>query len=73
MNRWVPGITINAHRNNDGKLLTNSRETTNISFYITDYQTKGQNKSHSMSAILAKGFAYHIQRKTYQDSLRDQQ
>ena len=72
MNGWVPALTINAWCNNDGKLLTNSRETTNISFYITSYQTKKQGRNFNMSAVLAKGFAYHSQRTSYLESLRDQ-
>lgn len=73
MNAWIPALTVNARCNNDGKLLTNSRETTNVSFYVTAYQTKKQGKNHNMSAILAKGFAYHSERNTYLNSLRDQQ
>jgi len=73
MNGWVPAITINARCNNNGKLLTNSRDTTNISFYVTTYQTKKQGRSYNMSAVLAKGFAYHTQQSTYLDSIRDQQ
>jgi len=42
MNTWVPAITVNACCNNNIKLLTNSKETTNISFYITAYSTKKQ-------------------------------
>ncbi|KIM66136.1 hypothetical protein SCLCIDRAFT_110680 [Scleroderma citrinum Foug A] len=73
MNGWVPAFTMNAHCNNDGKLLTNSRDTTNISFYIMTYQTKKQGRSHNMSAILAKGFAYHASKSTYLENIRDQQ
>ncbi|KIO05382.1 hypothetical protein M404DRAFT_76202, partial [Pisolithus tinctorius Marx 270] len=39
---WVPALAINAWCNNDVKLLTNSRATTNLSFYITTYQTKNK-------------------------------
>ena len=71
MNGWVPSISVNIRCNNNGKLLTNSRETTNVSFYITTYQTKKQGHNFNMSAILVKGFAYHSQRNSYLDSLRD--
>jgi len=73
MNAWVPRITINARCNNDIKLLTNGRETTNISFYITAYSTKKQGRSYNMSAIMTKGFAYHAKQTTYTDKIRDQQ
>ena len=73
MNGWVPAFTMNTCCNNDGKLLTNSRDTMNISFYITTYQTKKQGRSHNMSAILVKGFAYHASKSTYLKNIRDQQ
>ena len=72
MNGWVPAITVNLRCNNDGKLLTNSKDTTNVTFYITAYQTKKQGRNFNMSAILAKGFAYHSQWSSYLDSLCDQ-
>jgi hypothetical protein len=42
LNGWVPALTINVRCNNNGKLLTNGRDTNNIAFYITNYQTKKQ-------------------------------
>ncbi|KAI6130703.1 hypothetical protein EDD16DRAFT_1470154, partial [Pisolithus croceorrhizus] len=73
LNAWMPALTLNARCNNDVKLLTNSRATTNVTFYITTYQTKKQGKHYNMSAILAKGLAYHNERTTYVDDLRNQQ
>lgn len=76
LNGWIPAITINARCNNDGKLLTNGADTRNISFYVTTYQTKKQGKNYNMSAVMARGFAYHedcVQRSQYSLSLRDQQ
>ena len=40
---------------------------------MTNYTTKEQHKTQNMSAILAKGYAYHLQYSTYLDSLRDNQ
>jgi len=73
INAWVPGITINARCNNDAKLLTNSRETINILFYVTAYSTKKQGRSYNLSAIMTKGFAYHAKQTTYVEDIRDQQ
>lgn len=73
MNAWVPGITVNARCNNDIKLLTNSRETTNITFYVMAYSTKKQGRSYNLSAILAKGFTYHAKKTMYTDEIRDDQ
>lgn len=73
MNGWVPCITVCVRCNNDGKLLTSGQDTKNISFYVTMYAAKKQGKNHNMSAILAKGFAYHSEHTSYLDSLKDQQ
>ncbi|KAF8836902.1 hypothetical protein BDN67DRAFT_873647, partial [Paxillus ammoniavirescens] len=73
LNGWVPLLTVNLRCNNDGKLLMNSRDTTNVTFYVAVYQMKKQGKSHNISAVLAKGFAYHTQRSPYLESLWDQQ
>jgi len=60
LNTWVPALTVNVRCNNDIKLLSNSRETMNVAFYITSYQTKKQGRNFNMSAVLVKGFAYHV-------------
>ncbi|PBK58623.1 hypothetical protein ARMSODRAFT_849374, partial [Armillaria solidipes] len=75
MNNWVPGISINARCNNDGKLLTNGGDTKNISFYITSYAAKKQGKAYNLSAILAREHAYHLQhiRAEYLNNLQEQQ
>lgn len=73
MNAWVPGITVNAHCNNDAKLLTNSKETINISFYVTAYSTKKQGRSYNLSAIMTKSFAYHVKQMMYMEDIHDQQ
>jgi len=73
LNTWVPALTVNVRCNNDIKLLSNSRETMNVAFYITSYQTKKQGRNFNMSAVLAKGFAYHVKRTSYNETIRDQQ
>ncbi|KAI6002078.1 hypothetical protein EDD15DRAFT_2473339 [Pisolithus albus] len=73
MNSWSPAISINARCNNDIKLLTNSKATTNLSFYITSYQMKKQGRTFNMSAVMAKAFAYHMQTSSYLDDLRNRQ
>ena len=72
MNAWNPALTVNLRCNNDIKLLTNTRDTMNITYYITSYQTKKQGRNFNMSAVLSKGYAFHCQRP-YVDTLRDQQ
>jgi hypothetical protein len=75
MNGWIPAITVNVRCNNDGKLLTNGQDTKNISMYSIKYGAKAQGKHFNMSAILAKGYAYHEAHPNpaYVDSLREQQ
>jgi hypothetical protein len=75
MNGWIPAITVNVRCNNDGKFLTNGEDTKNISMYSIKYGAKAQGKHYNMSAILAKGYAYHEAHPNpaYVDSLREQQ
>ena len=60
-NGWIPGILLNARCNNDGKLLTNGRDTKNITYYVTSYAAKKQGKSSNTSKAMTRGFAYHIE------------
>ena len=74
VNAWCPAILLNARCNNDIKFLTNGGDTKNITFYVTSYAAKKQGKNHNMSAIMAQGFAYHLDnpKPEYVDDLRDQ-
>ncbi|KAM6490373.1 hypothetical protein JOM56_014137 [Amanita muscaria] len=75
INGWVPGILVNARCNNDGKLLTNGGDTKNITFYVTSYAAKKQGKHFNLSAILADGFAFHLNhpRPEYIEDIRQNQ
>lgn len=75
INSWVPSILVNARCNNDGKFLTNGGDTKNITFYVTSYAAKKQGKNHNISAIMANGYAYHLDnpKPEYVDSTCDQQ
>jgi hypothetical protein len=75
INAWVPSILINARCNNDGKFLTSGAETKNITFYVTSYAAKKQGKNYNVSAVMADGYAYHLDhpKPEYIDSIRDQQ
>ena len=80
INGWIPAILINVRCNNDGKLLTNGKDTRNVSFYTTLYSSKKQNRYNNISAIMAKGYAYHLEQialnskvSDYVDELRDTQ
>ena len=73
LNAWVPAISQNMRCNNDGKLLTNSRETNNITYYITNYTAKKQGKTYNSSALWAKGLAYHFNDSSYLHELHERQ
>jgi hypothetical protein len=79
MNGWNPGILVNVRCNNDIKLLTNGSDTQNVTFYIAgSYAAKPQQKAYNVSAVLAKGYAYHLANLSspmakYVDDLRNMQ
>lgn len=75
VNSWVPSILINARCNNDGKFLTSGADTKNITFYVTSYAAKKQGWNYNVSAVMADGYAYHLDhpKPKYFDSIRDQQ
>ena len=75
VNTWVPSILVNARCNNDGKFLTSGADTKNITFYVTSYAAKKQGKNYNVSAVMADGYAYHLDhpKPEYIDSIRDQQ
>ncbi|TFY81855.1 hypothetical protein EWM64_g2158 [Hericium alpestre] len=73
MNNWNPSISICVRCNNDCKLLPNGRDTKNVTFYVTGYSAKKQGKNHNVSALVAKGHAFHVERSEYIDNLLDDQ
>ncbi|KAM6489327.1 hypothetical protein JOM56_014470, partial [Amanita muscaria] len=75
MNGWVPGILLNARCNNDGKFLTNGGDAKNITYYVTSYAAKKQGRHFNLSAILAEGFAFHLDHPNaeYLHDLRENQ
>jgi hypothetical protein len=73
MNCWNPSISLCMRCNNDIKVLLNGRESVSITYYVTGYSGKNQQKNHNISALVAKTYAYHIENSAYVDSLQDQQ
>jgi hypothetical protein len=78
VNGYIPGVLVNVRCNNDGKLLTNGRDTMNVTMYTMLYALKKQGRNYNSSAIMAKGYAYHLDQlqhsdQTYLDGLRDVQ
>jgi hypothetical protein len=52
-------------------LISNGGQAKSITWYITVYQTKKQQKSHNISALLAEGLAYHFDSSDYIDEIRE--
>ncbi|KAI4527077.1 hypothetical protein K523DRAFT_251835 [Schizophyllum commune Tattone D] len=73
LNAWNPDVTVLARCNNDIKMLTNGEQTKNITYYCTTYTGKKQQKTHSMSAIMAKAHAYHLASGDYLDDVLERQ
>ncbi|KAL1743269.1 hypothetical protein HDZ31DRAFT_212, partial [Schizophyllum fasciatum] len=71
VNAWNPTIALTLRCNNNIKLLTNGADTKSITFYCTSYASKKQQRTHSQSALIAKGYAYHQSTSDYLDSMRD--
>lgn len=72
-NNYIPAISVNARCNNDGKLLLNAGIALGLSFYITGYAAKKQNRSYNTSALLAKTLVYHQANNPYAEDLRESQ
>ncbi|CAK5281207.1 unnamed protein product [Mycena citricolor] len=60
LNAWIPGVSVNVRCNNDMKFLTHGTATQSVAMYIVGYAAKPQMRHHNTSAILAKGYAYHV-------------
>ena len=71
INGYNPGVLLNCRCNNNIKLLTNGKDTHSSSFYITSYSTKKQNRIHNLSAVIAKGYAYHMEHSNYLEDFHD--
>jgi hypothetical protein len=70
LNNWNPSILVYAACNNDIKFVSNGSEARAVIWYITAYQTKKQQRTHNLSALLAEGLAYHFLSSDYIDDLR---
>ncbi|KAJ3912479.1 hypothetical protein F5877DRAFT_84764 [Lentinula edodes] len=63
LNGFNPTILETQLCNNDQKLVTNSDETQDMTYYITTYLTKKRDRSTNKSAILAQRLAYHSEQE----------
>ncbi|KAJ7494790.1 hypothetical protein B0H11DRAFT_1910735 [Mycena galericulata] len=68
LNAWNPPLLQVTRSNQDMKIITNGRDTKDITFYITLYIAKKQNQSANASALLAKSTAFQRQPAGASDS-----
>jgi hypothetical protein len=72
LNNWNPTTLIHGWCNNDAKFLSNDHNTLNIGEYVFSYTGKKQSKNHNLSALMAKGYAFHRQRSDTTNNLQDE-
>ncbi|KAF8816193.1 hypothetical protein BYT27DRAFT_7248501 [Phlegmacium glaucopus] len=59
LNNWNPPLLMSIRANHDVKLFMNGRDTNVLTWYITNYASKKQQRSSNVSALLAKRIAFH--------------
>ena len=72
LNTYCPPISVTLRCNNDIQLITNGRDTKNVVWYETGYQTKKQGKSFNISALFAKALLYHTNHSAYLSDILEQ-
>lgn len=68
LNSWNPTILRSIRSNHDIKLVMSGKETSTITYYITHYATKKQERSTNVSALLADSLAFT---QTKQRNIKD--
>lgn len=71
LNNWNPTLTRTLRANHDIKLIMNGEETNVLTWYITNYAAKKQNRSSNISALLAKRVAFHTVEERRRNDLSD--
>lgn len=68
LNNWNPTLLRCIRANHDVKLIMNGAETNSLTWYITNYATKKQQRSTNISALLADSHAFRSQKKRTQET-----
>ncbi|KAF8800257.1 hypothetical protein BYT27DRAFT_7217172 [Phlegmacium glaucopus] len=71
LNNWNPPLLMSVRSNHDIKLIMNGGETSVLTWYITNYASKKQQRSSNVSALLAKRVAFHIVEERRRRDLTD--
>ena len=61
LNNWNPPLMVTLRANHDTKLIMSGGETSVLTWYITNYASKKQQRTSNVSALLAKRVAFHTQ------------
>ncbi|KAF8804157.1 hypothetical protein BYT27DRAFT_7302151 [Phlegmacium glaucopus] len=71
LNNWNPPLLMSIRSNHDIKLIMNGGETSVLTWYITNYASKKQQRSSNVSALLAKRVAFHLVEERRRRDLTD--
>ncbi|KAF6745923.1 ATP-dependent DNA helicase PIF1 [Ephemerocybe angulata] len=63
LNAFNPTLLTTLTCNHDMKLMIAGGATRSITWYITNYASKKQHHGNNQSALLAKSFAYHVEKE----------
>ena len=71
LNNWNPPLLLTTRANHDSKLIMSGGETNVLTWYITNYAGKKQQRSSNVSALLAKRVAFHTVEERRRTDLTD--
>ena len=71
LNNWNPPLLTTLRANHDAKLIMSGGETNTLTWYITNYASKKQQRSSNVSALLAKRVAFHTVEERRRTDLTD--
>jgi hypothetical protein len=71
INNWNPPLLMALRANHDTKLIMCGAETNTLTWYITNYASKKQQRSSNVSALLAKRVAFHTLEEKRRTDLTD--
>ena len=71
LNNWNPPLLMTLRANHDAKLIMSGGETNVLTWYITNYASKKQQRSSNVSALLAKRLAFHTIEERGRSDLTD--
>jgi hypothetical protein len=72
LNGYSPGVLICLRCNNDIKVIIYGRDTKNLGWYLTNYESKDPLKTCGMSALLGTALTYHQKHLSHLESLWEQ-